>query len=200
MIEGITVGMDMGDKKHRVCVLDGEGAVKTRGSIVNTAQGIRKYFKEMEGCRVVLEAGTHSRWVSRILEELGHEVLVGNPRKLRAIWKSDQKDDNKDAEMIARLTRADPQLLHPIQHRGAEAQMDLGIIKARDMLVKSRSMLIAHVRGAVKSIGERIATCSAETFHRRLQPLCADAEFFDQRDHLPATDCQRRGGVGLFLV
>ncbi len=168
MEKDITVGMDIGDKQHVVCILDGAGKVIKRDRVANTAEVIGKYFKRLAPCRVGLEAGTHSGWVSRILAELGHEVLVGNPRKLRAIWKSDQKDDNKDAEMIARLTRADPQLLHPIQHRGAEAQLDLGIIKARDMLVKSRSMLIAHVRGAVKSIGERIATCSAETFHLRL--------------------------------
>jgi transposase len=160
--------MDMGDKKHRVCVLDGEGAVKTRGSVVNTAAGIRKYFKEMEGCRVVLEAGTHSRWVSRIVEELGHEVLVGNPRKLRMIWQSHEKSDERDAEMLARIGRLDPQLLYPIHHRGEKTQADLAVIKARGMLVKSRKMLIAHARGLVKSMGQRISQCSAKAFHRRL--------------------------------
>jgi transposase len=168
MGKDITVGMDMGDKEHVVCILDSKGKVIKRDKVRNTGEAIRKYFKKLAPCRMGLEAGTHSGWVSRILEEVGHEVLVGNPRKLRMIWKSNEKDDNKDAEMIARLTRADPQLLHPIQHRGAEAQIDLGIIKARDMLVKSRSMLIGHARGAVKSIGERISKCSAETFHRRL--------------------------------
>lgn len=163
-----TVGMDMGDKEHVVCILDGTGKVIKRDKVTNTGEGMRKYFKKLAPCRVGLEAGTHSGWVSRILAELGHEVLVGNPRKLRMIWKSNEKDDNKDAEMIARLTRADPQLLHPIQHRGEAAQLDLGIIKARDMLVKSRSMLIGHARGAVKSTGERISKCSAETFHLRL--------------------------------
>ena len=128
MGEGITVGIDMGDKKHRVCVLDGEGAVTTRASIVTTAQGIRRYFKELEGCRVVIEAGTHSRWVSRILEELGHEVLVGNPRKLRMIWQSHEKSDDRDAEMLARIGRLDPQLLYPIHHRGQKTQADLAVI------------------------------------------------------------------------
>ena len=169
MYEGNTVGMDMGDKKHRVCALDETGEVRERASVVNTATGVRKYFKALAPCRVVIEAGTHSGWVSRILEELGHEVWVGNPRKLRAIWDSDEKDDDRDAEMLARIGRLDPHLLSPVRHRGKEAQVDLAVIKARGMLVKSRSMLIGHCRGIVKSVGQRISKCTAEAFHRRLK-------------------------------
>jgi transposase len=149
-------------------MLDAEGEAQKRTTVTNTAKAIRKYFGELEPCRVALEAGTHSGWVSRILEELGHEVLVGNPRKLRAIWDSDEKDDDRDAEMLARIARFDPHLLYPIHHRGQEAHSDLAVIKARDMLVKTRSILISHARGAVKTLGERISSCSAEAFHIRL--------------------------------
>lgn len=168
MSKGITVGMDMGDKNHSVCVLDAEGEVLTRATVTNTGKAIRKYFGELEPCRVALEAGTHSGWVSRLLEELGHKVLVGNPRKLRVIWDSDKKGDDRDAEMLARIARFDPHLLYPIHHRSQQAQSDLAVIKARDMLVKSRTILIAHARGAVKSTGQRISKCSAEAFHLRL--------------------------------
>lgn len=175
MEEGITVGMDMGDKNHSVCVLDAEGAVATRATVTNTAKAVQEYFRALPPCRIALEAGTHSGWISRILEGMGHEVLVGNPRKLRMIWKSDEKDDERDAEMLARIARFDPQLLYPIHHRGQEAHTDLALIKARDMLVKARSMLIAHARGAVKASGQRIGSCSAEVFPRRLH------------DQMPAT-------------
>jgi transposase len=168
MENGITVGMDMGDKNHSVCVLDAEGNVLKRGTVTNTAGAIRKYFSKVKACRVVMEAGTHSGWVSRTITELGPEVLVGNPRKLRAIWDSDEKDDYRDAEMLARIGRFDPQLLYPIHHRSAEASADLAVIKARDMLVKSRAMLITHVRGTVKSVGQRITKCGADVFHKRL--------------------------------
>jgi transposase len=168
MSKGITVGIDMGDKNHSVCVLDAEGVVLTRATVTNTGKAIRKYFRELEPCRVAMEAGTHSGWVSRILEELGHKVQVGNPRKLRVIWDSDEKDDARDAEMLARIARFDPHLLYPIHHRSQQAQSDLAVIKARDMLVKSRTILIAHARGAVKSTGQRISKCSAEAFHIRL--------------------------------
>jgi transposase len=169
MHRGNTVGMDMGDKNHTICVLDAEGEVLLRDTVGNTAKAIRNYFGEMKPCLVAMEAGTHSGWVSRILEELGFEVLVGNPRKLRVIWDSDQKCDGKDAEMLARIARFDPHLLHPIHHRGQKAQADLAVIKGRDMVVKVRSILITHARGIVKSCGQRISTCGAEAFHHRLQ-------------------------------
>jgi len=168
MRRDITVGMDMGDKIHNVCILDAEGEVLERVTVPNTAQGLRKYFGKLERCRVALEAGTHSGWVSRLLEELGHEVLVGNPRKLRMIWDSNEKDDDRDAEMLARIARLDPHLLYPIHHRGAEAQADLAVIKSRDMLVKARARMICHTRGLVKSTGGRISPCSAAAFHNRL--------------------------------
>lgn len=168
MNQGITVGMDMGDKNHSVCILDADGEVKKRARIANTAKAIEKLFSTLPACRVAIEAGTCSGWISRLLEGMGHEVLVGNPRKLRVIWDSDEKDDDRDAEMLARIARFDPHLLYPIHHRGEEAQSDLAVIKARDMLIKARTTLIAHARGAVKTLGQRISPCSAEAFHIRL--------------------------------
>ena len=95
--------------------------------------------------------------------------VVGEPRwaTLRAIWDNAQKNDVRDAEMLARIARFDPQLLHPIRHRGKEAQCDLAALKTRDELVKVRTALIAHVRGLVKSFGERLPKCSPECFHLR---------------------------------
>ena len=164
----LTVGLDVGDRYVQVCVLDDAGEVVEESRLPTKAAALERRFAGCERMRMVLEAGSHSPWLSRLLQELGHEVLVGNPRKLRVIWDSDEKGDDRDAEMLARIGRFDPQLLHPIHHRGAQAQADLAIIKARNMLVKARSMLIAHARGVVKSTGERITTCSTDSFHARL--------------------------------
>ncbi|MEE4662223.1 MAG: IS110 family transposase [Halieaceae bacterium] len=169
MKERITIGIDMGDKKHNICILDTEGHVTKRTMVANTSDALKKYFGKLDPCLIALEAGTCSGWISRLLEELGHEVLVGNPRKLRVIWDSDEKCDDRDAEMLARIARFDPQLLYPIHHRGQQAQSDLAVIKARDMLVKTRKMLISHARGVVKTFGERISPCSTESFHLRLR-------------------------------
>lgn len=159
-----TIGMDLGDKSHEVYVLNHEGERVLQGQVVNTKVAIRKFFTPYQRALVVIEAGTHSAWISRELETLGCEVLVGNPRKLRAIWASERKSDVRDAEMLARIGRADRKLLYPIHHRGKEAQQDLALLKARDMLVRTRVQLVGHIRATVKSMGERLPSCSTESF------------------------------------
>lgn len=167
MKNSITVGMDLGDKNHEVCILNEAGVVKERRTIANKKEAVVKCFEEYRGALVAIEAGTHSAWVSRVLESLECEVLVGNPRKLRMIWASSNKNDVADAEMLGRVARFDRALLYPIQHRGPEAQQDLALLKARDMLVNVRTGLVNHVRGAVKSMGYRVACCSTDSFARK---------------------------------
>ena len=169
-----TIGMDMGDRNHTICTLAPSGKVMSRNTVSNTAVALRKCFKKLEPALFAIEAGTHSAWVSRVLEEMGHEVLVGNPRKLRVIWDSDRKDDVRDAEMLARIARFDPELLYPIHHRSREAQLDLLSINARDLLVKTRTMQTTHVRNVVKGFGERISSCSTKSFHKRARKELSD--------------------------
>jgi transposase len=117
--------------------------------------------------RIAIEAGTHSPWASRVLEECGHEVLVANARKLRLIYSNKRKADEIDAENLARLARVDPKLLYPLKHRGEEAQAHMAIVRSRQALVDCRTQLVNHVRGAVKSFGHRLPKCPARTFHKR---------------------------------
>ena len=116
---------------------------------------------------VAIEAGTHSPWASRVLEECGHEVLVANARKLRLIYANKRKTDEIDAENLARLARMDPKLLYPLNHRGEDSQAHLAIIRSREALVSCRTQLVNHVRGAVKSFGGRLPKCPARSFHKK---------------------------------
>ena len=99
--------------------------------------------------------------------DLGCRVWVGNPRKLRLIWDSTDKSDERDARILALVCKLEPRLLWPIRHRGVEAQCDLQVLRSRARLVESRTKLINHVRGAVKGLGERLPSCSADAFVRR---------------------------------
>jgi transposase len=165
--KGITIGMDLGDKKHQVCILDKKGKIIVEESVAGTRTAMARFFKQHRGAVLAMEAGTHSRWVSQMAAAAGLAVLVGNARKLRMIWQSPQKSDTRDAVMLARIARMDPELLCPIRHRGEQVQMDLEIIRARDLLVRERSRMISHVRSVVKSMGERLAASSAESFGRK---------------------------------
>lgn len=115
-----TIEIDLGDRKHAVCVLDAEGGIVTEQTIANTRESLTKLSAEHPGALVVIEVGMNSPWISRFLEALGHRVLVANPRKLRAIYANDRKCDRKDAEMLARLARCDERLLYPVEHSGEQ--------------------------------------------------------------------------------
>lgn len=166
----VTIGMDLGDKYSQICVLSGEGEVVERSRIRTTETDLRRRFSGMGRTRIAVEVGTHSPWVSRLLEECGHEGIVANARRLRLIYENDNKDDQVDAEYLARLARMDPKLLYPIQHRKKEAQQDLAVIRAREGLVEARTKLVNLVRGSVKAMGGRLPKCSTPTFAGKVRP------------------------------
>lgn len=167
-----TIGCDLGDKQSELCILQASGELQRPAAVKTTRKGFTEFFTRPRA-HVVIEVGTHSRWVSELLEKLGHQVTVANPRRVQLISRSNQKTDNKDAELLARLGRADPTLLSPVHHRGKQAQADLAVAKTRDALVQTRSKLVNHARGLVKSFGERLPSCTAECFHRKV------------KDHIP---------------
>jgi transposase len=166
----ITVGVDLGDRYSYLCFLDAEsGEVIEEGRLRTTPEALRRRFcSEQQPLRIAIEAGTHSPWVSRVLEEeCGHEVLVANPRKTRLIYSNKRKTDEIDAENLARLARVDPKLLYPLKHRGEDSQAHLAIIRSREASVGCRTQLVNHVRGAVKSFGARLPKCPARSFHKK---------------------------------
>ena len=166
----VTVGLDLGDKHTQLCMIDADGELLEEARLRTTPAALRRRFAALPVARLVLEAGTHSPWVSRLLEDCGHEVYVANPRKLRLVYQNDSKSDRVDAEYLARIGRLDPALLAPLRHRHAATQADLAIIRSREALVRARVRLINHVRGAVKSVGGRLTKCSSPSFAGQAQP------------------------------
>ncbi|MGB8222562.1 MAG: IS110 family transposase [Polyangiales bacterium] len=162
------IGCDLGDRSSHLCLLDPEGSVLRRAKIGTTKKAFDKFFAGLERSLVVLEVGTHSRWSSALLHELGHQCVVANPRHVRLIYGGTHKNDRLDAEALARLGRLDPTLLRPIEHRGQEAQTELSVLKARDTLVRQRTRLVAAVRGMAKSTGVRLVACDADYFARKV--------------------------------
>lgn len=175
----MTAGLDLGDKYSYLCLIDTEsGEVIEEGRLRTTPEAFERRFASEPSLRIAIEAGTHSPWASRVLEECGHEVLVANARKLRLIYANKQKSDEIDAENLARLARVDPKLLYPLKHRGEDSQAHMALIRSRQALIGCRTQLVNHVRGAVKSFGARLPKCPARSFHNRApehipEALCA---------------------------
>ncbi len=163
----VTIGIDLGDVWSHYCTLNQDGEVVDRGRFRTTPKGIATWFTDVPHCRVAMEAGTHSIWISEQLQELGHEVIVANVRGLRAISHSDRKSDEVDAEKLARYARLDPEILRPISHRTAEQQEALTLIRARDLKVRLRTAAVNAVRGLTKSCGHRMPASSTKCFAKR---------------------------------
>ena len=164
----MTAGVDLGDRYSYLCLIDTvSGEVVEEGRLRTTPDAFRRRFSSELPLRIAIEAGTHSPWVSRVLEACGHEVVVANARKLRLIYANKHKTDEVDAENLARLARVDPKLLYPLKHRGEGSQAHMAIIRSREALVGCRTQLVNHVRGAVKSFGARLPKCPARSFHKR---------------------------------
>ena len=193
--EARTIGMDLGDKASRYCVLNGAGEVVKEASVATTKRALLESFSRLQPCRIAIEVGTHSPWVSRLLSSLGHEVIVANARQVKLISQSSRKDDRLDAQTLARLGRMDPQLLRPIRHRSQPAQEDLLTIRVRAALVDLRTGLVNTVRGLVKALGERLPPCDADCLssesltalpagvEQTLRPLLEEIESVTERIH-----------------
>lgn len=169
------VGMDLHQKFSELCVVDDAGEVVERATVSTTEKALRRWFKR-DPMRVAVEASSVSPWVDKLLRELGHEVYVVNPRRVRLIAEATLKTDKVDAETLARLVRIDPQFLSPITHRSEESRQQRAILRVRAVIVETRSKMISVVRGLVKQFGKRIAACSADLFVERFR------EFADQLD------------------
>jgi len=189
----LTIGLDLGDRNSWYCVVDEVGQIQLEQRVRTSAKALQEVFGAMPRSRIALEIGTHSPWISRLLSELGHEVIVANARKVRLIGESRKKDDRLDAQTLARLARIDPRLLYPVKHRSAAAQADLSVIRARAALVRARTGLVNTVRGLAKSYGQRLRGCNVRNMNpekaeglsselqRALQPLLSAIEELSQR-------------------
>ena len=189
----LIIGLDLGDRNSWYCVLDDSGQIQLEPRVRTTAKGLGEVFGGMPRSRVALETGTHSPWISRLLRELGHEVIVANARKVRLIGESRKKDDRLDAQTLARLARIDPGLLCPVKHRSAQAQADLMMIRARAGLVRVRTGMVNTARGLAKSYGERLRGCNVRNMNPEkaeglsaelqaaLEPLLAAIESVSER-------------------
>jgi transposase len=162
-----TIGIDVGDRYCHLAQLDEQGELVLETRIRTEPKAIEAAFCGRAPARCVLETGTHSGWIARSLQTLGHEVIVANPRKVRMC--SELKTDRRDAEFLARLARVDPKLLHAITVRSEETQVGLTVLRSRDTLVAARTKLINHVRAMVKNLGHRLPRSSAPAFHKLIE-------------------------------
>ena len=150
----IYVGFDVSEKTIEVFAVCGTETSKGCCKIDNNQDAIKKFlseFKDPKRVCVVMETGTHSLWMS---------------------YRSDKKNDQLDAEKLARLAQADRKLLHPVKHMTLERQTDLTVLKARDLVVRQRTQLINTIRGLLRAAGHKLIE---EEYSTRTIKKCCSA-------------------------
>jgi transposase len=170
-ITGYTVGVDLADRVSAICVVGPEGEVVLRDTIATNVDMIRAWFSRGRYDRVVIEACTNASWVGWTLEECGQRVLVADPRSIGLIHKKSRKNDRRDAEKLARLARADEQLVYPTHLRSRERTEAMAEVRARAALVATRTRLVNTTRALAKMQGVRLSRCSPRGLGRMIEPL-----------------------------
>lgn len=170
----LTVGIDLGDKVSRYCLLDEAGEVAEEGSFLMRESSVQKHFGRMPASRMALEAGARARWLRDLLVGYGHEVIVANSREF-APKKRWRKNDRNDAERLARKARVDVKELHPVELRSSEQQQDLVRIRVRDGLLRSRTQLVNLARGVAKEAGYRLPASITANFGVRSRQRLPEA-------------------------
>jgi transposase len=158
-------GIDLGDRMSHVCELDTKtGAVGIDMKVPTTKEALGALFCEIPRSLVVMECCGSSPWISRLAVRAGHEVIVADARKLRVIWDTTKKNDRRDALVLAQAGAERSSNLVPVRHRSEKTQRHLGVVRTRTLLVEARTKLVNGARGIVKTEGERLPRCSAESF------------------------------------
>jgi len=163
-------GIDLHAEYSQICILDEDGEVMETSRVRTSRKALERFFGR-DRMRLVMEAGGSSPWVSRLLDSLGHEVVVCSPRRVRLIAESKLKNDRVDAEVLARLVRLDPDFLQPIQHRSEEAQVLRANLKVRSAMVEARTKWINTVRGLLRSFGYKVSGKAPHTFADRVDQM-----------------------------
>ena len=135
-------GLDVALKSSYLYLTEAAGRKKASGEVATTRAALTERLKPYVrgGLAVALEAGNQSAWLHDLLVELGAQVTVVNPAKLKLIAESRQKTDKIDAKILCELLRLGG-LPHPVHIPPPETRAWRGLLVARRQLVTARVKL-----------------------------------------------------------
>ena len=120
-----------------------------------TPEGVETGIKLSKRCAekivVAIEPTCGWMWVVPLLRECGMEVHISNPRKVKAIADSLQKNDENDATTLAQLVRTG--IMHESSEASPETQKLRALIRERVFLVRTRAGMKCRLEGIVTRNG-----------------------------------------------
>jgi transposase len=139
-MDTIYIGVDFHARQQTICYLTTEGGEVVSHQLKHQNKDeVRAFYAQFTGRVIVgLEASGYSPWFEQLLEELGHEVWLGDAAEIRRRARWRQKNDRRDAELILDLMVHDefPRLHRPTPH----SREILRMLRYRQKLIKIRTM------------------------------------------------------------
>ena len=164
------IGMDAGMVNSHICELREGGEVAER-QIRTERKRFQDVFGNRPKARILIEASTESEWIACCLEELGHEVIVADPNfaPMYAHRSRRIKTDRRDARALAEACQLGA---YRPAHRTSPPQRDVrALLGMRELLVRTRTRWIVHIRTLLRRDGLRLAPGRAENFVTRVNDL-----------------------------
>lgn len=153
-------GLDLGKKSSHFCVVDGNRRVIEEGKVRNRVDKLVGAFGVLPPMKIALEASTKAFWIADRLREIGHEPVVVDPGRTKAIGAALIKHDRLDARVLATLCAAD--VLAAVDQPSEEQRLARMPVVARDALVRCRVILGNQVRSLLDSEGIEPKACAPE--------------------------------------
>lgn len=162
-------GLDLGKKSSNFCIVDEKRAIVREGKVRNRVHELVRLFGKLSPMKIAVEASTKAFWIADRLRDLGHEPVVVDPGRTKAIGAAFIKHDKLDARILATLCAAD--VLAEIDQPTEEQRLARMSVVARDGLVRSRVKLIQMVRSMLDSEGIELKKCAPDVFADRVSSL-----------------------------
>jgi len=171
----MTIGLDLGSKDTQCAIYGTDGKRIEERKVTMDREHLTALLGRFPDARIVMEASTASRWINNLAKELGHEVIIANPRSIPIITASVRKCDRNDARLLAELGQLRPELLSPVQLRDDRYQEVRSLLFARMQLVKQRSALVTFIRSQVRVLGYSLPSCGTKIFANTCRALVPDS-------------------------
>lgn len=165
-------GIDLAMRSSSICMMDGRGGVVAERVVATEESAFRVLFGGRNRMRCVLEASPLAEWAAEVLEGLGHEVIVIDPRKAKGVIATKKKTDKLDARNLAKMGRTG--WYTEVHRKSGQARATRTFLQARHGLVQTALAQGARIRGLLRAHGIKVGQVPESQFAARVQRLAGE--------------------------
>jgi transposase len=145
------IGVDFHPHQQTIAFCDTEKGEIERAALFHDLEKVRSFYEQLPRSVVGIEATCRGVWFEQLMQDLGHELRMGNPTQIRARARSRHKSDKRDAELILDLLLKDE--FPALWRRSLKSLSILEQIKFRHALVKHRTQVCNRLQALAHAVG-----------------------------------------------